>query len=80
MRELADPLADGAIHLLSSSGDRDAVQKFLDTLQRNEQIDPATLPPCIRDYFKLLPDVPEPEVPVDRRRASSSSRPTARKS
>jgi len=64
MREIADPLADDAIHMLFSSGDRDAVQRFLNTLQRNEQVDPAMLPSCIQDYFKLLPDVPEPDVPL----------------
>jgi hypothetical protein len=64
MRERADPLADDAIHVMFSSGDRDAVQKFLDTLQRNEQIAVESLPPVIRDYFKLLPEIPEPELPL----------------
>jgi hypothetical protein len=64
MREKADPLADDAIHVLHTSGDPDAVQRVLDTLQRNEQIVTESLPPVIRDYFNLLPHIPEPELPL----------------
>ena len=64
MRERADPLADDAIHILHTSDDRDAVRKVLDNLQRNEQIKTDSMPGCIRDYFNLLPHVPEPELPL----------------
>jgi hypothetical protein len=64
MRQVADPLADSAIAVVFSSGDRAAVQRVLDTLTRNDEIIRADLPPEICDYLDALPVIQTPEIPL----------------
>jgi hypothetical protein len=61
MREVADPPADRAIQAVFQSGDRAAVQRVLDTVQRNDEFVPDALPAPVRQYLEELPEIPEPE-------------------
>ena len=59
MRELGDPMADGAVAAVLEQGGVDAVNVIMHTLVRNDQPVPEGLPAQIRAYLAETQPLPE---------------------